>query len=204
MPNKTDFKKELKELYAPSAKEISVVKVPKLNFLSIEGKGDPNTSKEYREAIEALFSVAFKIKFTAKKELGKDYAVMPLEGLWWAKDMRKFSLDDRSSWLWKALIMQPDFITQKIYQKAGEEVKAKKNLPGLEKIKLETLGEGLSAQILYIGPYSEEKPTIEKIYQFIGDQGGSLIQKHHEIYLSDPRKTAPAKLKTIIRQPFKK
>lgn len=204
MPGKIDFKKELKELYAPSAKEISVIKVPKLNFLSINGKGDPNTSQEYKEAIEALFSVAFKIKFTAQKELGKDYAVMPLEGIWWAKDMGKFSLDDKSSWLWKSLIMQPNFITQKIFQKAVDEVKAKKNLPGLVKIKLETLDEGLSAQILYVGSFSEEKPTIQKIHNFIQEQGGSLTQKHHEIYLSDPRKTAPAKLKTIIRQPFKK
>lgn len=204
MPNKIDFKKELKELYAPSAKEISVVRVPKLNFLSIDGKGDPNTSQEYKEAIEALFPVAFKIKFTAKKELGKDYAVMPLEGLWWAEDMRKFSIDDKGSWLWKSLIMQPDFITQKIFQKAVNEVKAKKNLPALGKIKFETLDEGLSAQILYIGPFSDEKSTIEKIHNFIQEQGGSLTQKHHEIYLSDPRKTAPAKLKTIIRQPFKK
>ena len=204
MPNKIDFKKELKELYAPSAKAISVVKVPKLNFLSIDGKGDPNTSKEYQEAIEALYSVAYKIKFTAKKELGKDYAVMPLEGLWWTKDINKFSLDDKSGWLWKAMIMQPNFITQKIYQKAVEEVKAKKNLPGLDKIKFETLEERLSAQILYIGPYANEKPTINRIHDFIADQGGSLTQKHHEIYLSDPRKTAPEKLKTIIRQPFKK
>lgn len=204
MPNKIDFKKELKALYAPSAKEISVVKVPKLNFLSIDGKGDPNTSQEYKEAMEALFPVAFKIKFTAKKEIGKDYTVMPLEGLWWTKNMSKFSLDDKSSWLWKALIMQPDFITQKIYQKAVDEVKAKKKLPGLGKIKLETLDERLSAQILYIGPFSGEKPTIQRIHDFIQKQGGSLIQKHHEIYLSDPRKTPPAKLKTIIRQPFKK
>ena len=204
MPHKIDFKKELKELYTPSAKEISVVKVPKLNFLSINGKGDPNTSQEYKEAIEALFSVAFKIKFTAKKELGKDYAVMPLEGLWWAEDMSKFSLDNKSSWLWKSLIMQPDFITQKIFQKAVDEVKAKKNLPALGKIKFETLDEGLSAQILYIGPFSEEKATIQRIHDFIQEQGGSPTQKHHEIYLSDPRKTPPAKLKTIIRQPFKK
>lgn len=204
MPNKIDFKKELKELYAPSAKEVSVVRVPKLNFLSIDGKGNPNTSQEYKEAIEALFSVAFKIKFAAKNEIGKDYAVMPLEGLWWAEDMSKLSLDDKSSWLWKALIMQPNFITQKIYQKAVDEVKAKKNLQGLQKIKLETLEEGLSAQILYVGAYSEEKPTIEKVHQFIKDQGGSLTHKHHEIYLSDPRKTAPGKLKTVIRQPFKK
>jgi len=202
--NKIDFKKELKELYAPSAKEISTVKIPKINFLSIDGKGDPNISKEYQEAIEALYPVAYKIKFTAKKELGKDYAVMPLEGLWWAKDMSKFSLEDKSTWLWKAMIMQPEFITQKIYQKAVEEVKAKKNLPGLNRIKFETLEEGLSAQILYIGPYADEKPTIDRIHNFIKEQGCSITQKHHEIYLSDPRKTAPDKLKTVIRQPFKK
>jgi hypothetical protein len=129
---------------------------------------------------------------------------MPLEGFWWAEDMNKFSLDDKSCWLWKAMIMQPNFITQKIYQKAVGEVKAKKNLPGLDKIKFETLEEGLSAQILYVGPYANEKPTIDRIHDFIADQGGSLTQKHHEIYLSDPRKTAPEKLKTIIRQPFKK
>ena len=129
---------------------------------------------------------------------------MPLEGLWWVEDMSKFSINDKSSWLWKALIMQPDFITQKIYQKAANEVKAKKNLPGLGKIKLETLDEGLSAQILYIGPFSGEKQTIQRIHDFIQEQAGSLTQKHHEIYLSDPRKTAPEKLKTIIRQPFKK
>lgn len=204
MPTKIDFKKELKELYAPSAKEISVVKVPKLNFLSIEGKGDPNTSQEYKEAVEALFPVAFKIKFTVKKELGQDYAVMPLEGLWWAADMNKFSANDKNAWLWESLIMQPSFITQKIFQKAVDEVKAKKDLPGLAKIKFITLEEGFSAQILYVGSYSEEKNTIEKLHAFIKEKGGSLTQKHHEIYLSDPRKTAPEKLKTIIRQPFKR
>ncbi len=208
MSPKIDFKKELKELYTPSAKEISVVRVPKLKFLSIEGKikqkEKPDTSPEFREAIEALFLVAFKIKFTAKKELATDYTVMPLEGLWWAKDMSKFSLDDKSAWLWKVLIMQPDFIAKEIFQKAVNELKAKKNLPGLGKIKLEILDEGLSAQILYIGPFSTEKSTIQKIHDFIQAQGGSLTQKHHEIYLSDPRKTPPEKLKTIIRQPFKK
>jgi len=204
MPTKIDFKKEFKELYAPSSKEFSIVKVPKMNFLSIDGKGDPNTSKEYKEAIEALFPVAFKLKFTAKKELKQDYAVMPLEGLWWAEDMSKFSAKDKNAWLWKSLIMQPSFITQKMFQKAVDEVKTKKDLPGLAKIKFETLEEGLSAQILYIGSYSEEKTTIEKLHAFIKEQGGSLHMKHHEIYLSDPRKTAPEKLKTIIRQPFGK
>lgn len=204
MPSKIDFKKELKEFYAPSAKDVSVVNVPKLNYLSIDGKGDPNTSKEFQEAIEALYSVAYKIKFSVKKRLGKDYTVMPLEGLWWAEDMSNFSTGDKSSWLWKTLIMQPDFITPAIFQTAVDEVKIKKNLPGLNKIRLEALEEGPSAQILYIGPFANEGPTIARIHDLIKGQGGSLTQKHHEIYLSDMRRTAPEKLKTIIRQPFRK
>lgn len=202
MSNKIDLKKELKELYAPSSEEIVIVNVPKLNFLSIDGQGDPNTSQEYQEAVEALYSLSYKIKFSAKKELNKDYVVMPLEGLWWTGSKGKFSLDDKNSWRWKALIMQPDFISQDMYQKAVKEVKIKKNSSGLSKIKFETLEEGLSAQVLYIGPYTDEKPTIDKIHHFIKAQGGSLTQKHHEIYLSDPRKTVSVKLKTIIRQPF--
>jgi hypothetical protein len=203
MPRKIDFKKDLKALYAPSAKEVSVVNVPKLSYLSIDGKGDPNTSQDFKEAVEALYPVAYKIKFTAKKELGKDYTVMPLEGLWWAGDMRKFSTEDKSSWLWKVLIMQPDFITPAAFQTAVDEVKAKKNLPGLNKIRLEALEEGQSAQILYIGPFANEGPTIARIHDYIKNLGGSLTQKHHEIYLSDMRRTAPEKLKTIIRQPFR-
>ncbi len=205
MPNKIDFKKELKEFYSPSAKEISIVKVPKLNFLSVTGKGDPNTSREYKEAMEVLFPIAYKIKFISKKELGKDYGVMPLEGLWWVENMNKFSLDDKTSWLWESIIMQPNFITQEIFQKAVDEIKTKKNLPSLDKVKFITLEEGLAAQILYIGSFIEEKPTIQKLHEFIKDQRGSfngLVQKHHEIYLSDPRKTVPAKLRTIIRQPY--
>ncbi|MEI7578740.1 MAG: GyrI-like domain-containing protein [bacterium] len=207
MPTKLDLKKEYKNLYAPSAKEITLVNVPKFNYLSYDGHGDPNTAKEYQEAIQALYAVAYKIKFSSKLFLHKDFTVMPLEGFWWTPDMKKFSIKDKSNWLWKALIMQPDFITIGIFEKAVAEVKAKKALVGLEKLKLETIEEGNAAQILYYGSYSGEGETIQKIHDFIHASGGQfdgLLEKHHEIYLGDPRKTAPEKLKTIIRQAFRR
>lgn len=202
---KIDYKKELKEFYNCKTEPI-IVTVPKMNYLSIEGQGDPNTSKEYKDAIEALFSLSFKVKFISKKELEKDYAVMPLEGLWWTEDMNKFSIDDKSNWLWNSLIMQPEHITEEMIEHAKIEVAKKKDLPSLPKAKLITFDEGKSAQIMHIGPYSEETPTIEKLHNYIKDQNSTfdgLKQKHHEIYLSDVRRTSPEKLKTIIRQPVK-
>ena len=206
---KIDLKKENKELYAPSAKEISIVDVPKMNFLMIDGKGDPNTSRDYQDAIEALFPVSYKIRFIYEKEKAQDYVVMPLEGLWWVENMGDFSIQDKSGWKWTAMIRQPDFITKEIMKKAIEEVEKKKNLPALSKIKFENLHEGLSAQIMHIGPYSEERPTVEKLHDFIEEKGyefnGSIPgERHHEIYLSDVRRTKPEKLKTIIRQPIKR
>jgi len=201
---KIDYKKEFKECYS-SKKEPSIITVPKLQYLSITGSGDPNTSPEYQNAIKTLFPMAFKIKFISKKELDKDYVVMPLEGLWWTEDMSKFSTQDKSNWLWNALIMQPDHISEELFEKACSEVSQKKDLASLDKIKLISLNEGKSAQIMHIGPYADEAPTIAKLHNFIGEQGYSfdgLKQKHHEIYLSDVRKTDPQKLKTIIRQPI--
>ncbi|EKD43352.1 MAG: hypothetical protein ACD_72C00328G0008 [uncultured bacterium] len=202
---KQDFKKIHKELYAAKASMSAVVKVPAMQYLAISGQGDPNTSLEYKAAIETLYPVAYKIKFTVKKKLNKDYCVMPLEGLWWMKDMKQFSIANKADWLWTALIMQPDYITPEIFQTALAEVKSKKEPPALNKIKLITLNEGSAAQIMHVGPYSTEKATIEKMHHFIKEAGHKFngrVQKHHEIYLGDPRKTAPEKLKTIIRQPF--
>lgn len=206
--SKLDLKKENKELYNPSAKEVSVIDVPEMNYLMIDGEGDPNTSKEYQDAIEALFSVSFKAKFISKKESSQDYAVMPLEGLWWVENMEDFDIQDKSNWKWTAMIRQPDFITKNIIEKALKEVEKKKNPPALSRLRFENLHEGLSAQIMHIGPYSEEEPTIEKLHSFIKEKGyelnGSMPgEKHHEIYLSDMRRTKPEKLKTIIRQPVK-
>lgn len=204
MAEKLDMKKQFKHLYSASKVKPAIVEVPQQRIISIDGIGDPNTALSYKAAVETLFPLAFKIKFIAKKELGKDYVVMPLEGLWWAQDMSRFSLENKENWLWKIFIVQPDCIDKALCESAVKMVAKKKDLPALEKIRLETLSEGKSVQIMHIGPYAEEAPTIEKLHAFARDQGFSfngLQQKHHEIYLSDVRRAAPEKLKTIIRQP---
>jgi hypothetical protein len=203
---KIDLKKELKQLYNPSVKDVTLVDVPVMNFIMIDGSGDPNTSREYQEAVEALFSISYGIKFGVKKEQEIDYAVMPLEGLWWTEDMSHFSITNKDNWKWTAMIMQPEYVTLEMFEAVRQQVEKKKSLPALSRTRFESFKEGQSAQILYIGPFSAEGPTIDRIHKFIVDRGGSfdgLLQKHHEIYLSDFRKTAPEKLKTVIRQPFR-
>lgn len=201
---KIDLKKELKEFYSPSPKGMAIVDVPKLNFLMIDGKGDPNTALEYREAIEALYSVSYTLKFMIKKAKEIDYGVMPLEGLWWADDMNAFIAGNKDLWKWTSMIMQPGYVTEDLFHAAIEQVESKKKLVALSKLKLETFHEGLSAQVLHLGPYSEEGPTIARLHSFVQERGFELRGKHHEIYLSDPRKSAPEKIKTVVRQPIKK
>jgi len=153
--------------------------------------------------VEALYSVSYALKFLIKKgATGVDYGVMPLEGLWWVDDMAEFSVDNKGIWKWTVMIMQPEFVTKELVDKALEEVEKKKNLPALSKIRFESYHEGQSAQIMHIGPFSAEGPTIEKLHGFIKEKGYSLRGKHHEIYLSDPRRTAPEKMKTVLRQPI--
>ena len=200
---KIDFKKEYKDLYKPLPKEVSFIEVPKLNYLSIDGKGDPNTSQEYQDSIEALMSVSFKTKFIMKKEHKTDYVVMPLEGLWWGNDPNDFSVEDKSNWNWKSLIMQPNFVEDEHFKQAKEEVAKKKDLPSLDKIEFVEMDEGLSAQILHIGPYADEEPTVEKLHNVIEENSYDFNGLHHEIYLSDVRRAKPEKLRTIIRQPVK-
>ena len=200
---KINFKKELAEFYNPSKTKVRLVDVPAMNFLMIDGKGDPNTSPAYAAAIEALFAVSYTLKFTIKKgEMAIDYGVMPLEGLWWVEDMRNFDPEKKEDWLWTAMIMQPDFITKEMVQDALDTVRMKKNPEALAKIRFETFREGPSAQIMHIGPFSEEGPTIKKVHDHIHSQGFDLTGKHHEIYLSDIRRAAPEKWRTIIRQPY--
>ncbi|GAK59093.1 hypothetical protein U27_06069 [Candidatus Vecturithrix granuli] len=199
---KIDVKKELKHLYAPSAKEVVQVDVPAMNFLMVDGVGDPNTSQAYADAIEALFAVSYTVKFMVKKgTLAVDYGVMPLEGLWWTEDPSKFLIQEKSDWQWTSMIMQPAFVTNEMIDAAIAEVTKKKNPAAISKVRFGSLTEGTCAQILHIGPFSEEGPTVEKVHQFI-DARGKRIGKHHEIYLSDLRKADPAKWKTIIRQPM--
>jgi hypothetical protein len=215
---KVDFKKELKELYQPSSEDFQVVEVPPMQYLMIDGMGDPNTSQEYQDAIEALYAVAYKLKFMSKKSLERDYVVPPLEGLWGSPEMifsltgiteesewlEKFKESDRDSWQWTMMIMQPDWITEEMFEDALELVRKGKNPAALQKIRLEVYEEGLCVQILHVGSYADEGPTLAKLHtQHLPEKGLSESGKHHEIYLSDPRKTAPEKLKTILRQPVK-
>ncbi|MBN1332614.1 MAG: GyrI-like domain-containing protein [Synergistales bacterium] len=199
---KRDLKKELKHLYLPSATEVAQVDVPSMNFLMVDGEGDPNTSGAFSEAVEALFSLSYAIKFMVRKgPLAIDYGVMPLEGLWWAEDISRFLEEDKSNWKWTLMIMQPDFVPEEMVAEAIEEVEKKKDLPALSRIRFETFNEGKCAQALHIGPFSEEGPTVEKVHFFINSQG-KMTGKHHEIYLSDIRRAAPEKWKTVIRQPY--
>ena len=202
---KIDFKKELSPLYQLKKGEIVFVDVPAMNFLMIDGRGDPNTAKVYKEAVEALYALAYAIKFKVKKgAIGTDFGVLPLEGLWWTDDMNEFSIDRKEIWKWTMAIMQPEFISESLVEECRKEVQIKKDPPALDKIYFGPYEDGLSAQILHIGPYAEETPTINKLHSFIHDRGYTLRGKHREIYLGDPRKSAPEKLRTIIRQPVSK
>lgn len=199
---KIDLKKELKPFYQASAKDVVQIDVPAFRFLMVDGQGDPNNSQEYAQAVEALFSVSYTAKFMVKKgpqEL--DYSVMPLEGLWWAEDMSAFISNDREKWKWTMTIMQPDFVADEIIKAATSAVRSKKKLPAIDKLRLEEFTEGRCAQVLHVGPFSAEGPTIERLHAFINARSG-LAGKHHEIYLSDVRRADPSKWKTIIRQPM--
>jgi hypothetical protein len=201
--SKIDFKTELKELYNPPKKFVTV-DVPALQFLMVDGHGDPNLAQEYQDAIEALYAVAYKLKFVSKKTSGVDYVVPPLEGLWWADDMDAFSVArDKSQWDWTMMIMTPDWVSPELFSEAVTQVNKSKAPAALSKIRLEKYHEGLSIQILYIGAYADEGPTIVTMHQFIAEQGFVPNGKHHEIYLGDPRRTAPEKLKTVLRQPVR-
>lgn len=204
MPEKIDFKKELKHLYNPPKKEPVIVEIPSMNFLMIDGKGDPNTAQEYKDAVSSLYALAYGLKFAIKKSQGIDYGVLPLEGLWWAVDMQEFSVERKEDWLWTAMIMQPEYVTLELVEELRVEVKKKKDPPSIDKIRLEAYAEGLCVQLMHIGPYADEAPNIERMHEYAIAQGYELAGKHHEIYLSDPNRTAPERLKTIIRQPIRK
>ncbi len=200
---KIDFKKQLSHLYQPSGKEVQFVDVQEMNFLMIDGEGDPNTSKSFGDAVEALYPISYALKFMVKKgETGVDYGVLPLEALWWADDMSAFTAGNKDAWKWTLMIMQPDFITREMVYAAMEQAARKQNPVSLPLVRFEAFREGKAAQILHIGPFSEEGPAIEKVHLFIEEKGSHRAGKHHEIYLSDLRRAKPEKWKTIIRQPM--
>jgi len=202
--DKLDLKKQLKHLYQPTHKEFTVVDVPPMQFLMIDGKGDPNTSQPFQEAMQALYGMSYTLKFASKKELGIDYTVMALEGLWWADNMEEFSLEDKGAWHWTVMMLQPDHITPEFVEAARAELARKKDVPALPRLRFETFHEGLSVQIMYFGPYSDEGPTIARMHAFIQENGYTFNGKHHEIYLGDPRTAAPEKLRTVLRQPVRR
>ncbi len=201
---KVDLKKELKELYFPSAKEVAMIDVPEMSFLAIDGIGNPNTSGDFQDSFQALYGVAYTLKFELKKD-ESDFAVMPLEALWWANDMSSFMEARKDEWKWTNMIAMPDFVTEEQVGAAKEQLLAKRGeVPGLEKLRLERFAEGLSVQIMHIGPYAEEAPTIRRLHDFMDEKGYTFGGKHHEIYLSDPRRTKPERLKTVVRQPVRR
>jgi hypothetical protein len=202
MGEKVDYKKQLNELYLTSAKSCSVINVPAMNFLMIDGSGNPNDSLAFQNAVEALFSVSYTLKFMIRKTANIDYGVMPLEGLWWCDDMASFSVENKDSWKWTLMIMQPSHVTRAIFSEAAEKVSQEKGLAVVDKISFGTYEEGKAAQILHIGPFSEEGPAVAKLHAFISDNQYQMNGKHHEIYLSDTRRGKPENWKTIIRQPI--
>lgn len=201
MAEKIDFKRTV-EAYRATRGEFGIVDVPRLQYLMIDGHGDPNTAVAYREALEALYPLAYALKFASKRELGRDYVVMPLEALWSAADMRAFTTQrDKSQWDWTLLMLVPDWIDQRMLAAATDAVRAKSAPARLDEIRLATLAEGRCVQTLHVGPFDDEGPVLERMHAWIDARGLRPSGMHHEIYLSDARRMEPAKLHTILRQP---
>lgn len=197
-----DLKREWNHLYGTRGLDPVRVEVPAFTYLMVDGAGDPNRVPEYAEAVEALFSLSYAVKFSLKKgPRALDYAVMPLEGLWWSEDAEAFILGRRDDWRWTAMVLQPPFVARETLETVRVEVAQKKLLPGLARLRIETFEEGPCAQVLHVGPFSEEGPAIARLHRFI-EGIGSLRGKHHEIYLSDIRRGDPSQWRTILRQPF--
>ena len=198
---KLDLRKQFAAFYNPPANLVEIVEVPRMNFLMVDGKGDPNTAPAYKESIEILYGVSYTLKFGVKKEKHLDYSVMPLEGIWYGDMSSPVQLRD---WSWTSMIMQPEIATGDMVERAVDELEQRKKIPGLGKIRFEHFEEGTAAQIMHIGPYATENPTIERLHRHIMEKGLKMRGYHHEIYLGDPRRSAPSRLRTILRQPVSK
>lgn len=199
---KLDMRKKLKRFYAAKRKP-ELIDIPEGKFLTVLGRGDPN-GVEYQEAMQALYGMSYTLKFSQKAE-GRDYTVMHLEGLWWVEGgVTDFNNPaPRETWRWKSMIRQPNFITGEMVEEVRPKVREKSGTQA-DEIKLESFHEGLCAQVLHVGPYSEEGPTVHLLHGFIEENGCRPRGFHHEIYLGDPRRTKPENLKTILRQPVEK
>ena len=221
MLKKIDLRKELRHLYQPSVKEVELVKVPKFNFVMVDGQMEagqsPGTSPAFQEALQALYGVSYTLKFMSKLDKANpiDYAVMALEALWWVED-GIFDITRPDNWRWRAMIMQPEHITPRMFAGALEQVKQKRPSPAVEKLRLEAYEEGLCTQIMHVGPYSTEPATVARLQAFAAERGYTerhehaprrgrlVVYDHHEIYLGDPRRAKPEKMQTVLRHPVKK
>ena len=174
-----------------------------MNFLKIDGQAIPTPPRSTSPRSTHLYGLSYAIKFLIKKRNEVNYSVFPLEGLWWAEVYNVFLAGDKDKWSWTMMIAQPEWVDKNVFAEALEETRRKKPSDALERVRFEEYAEGRSAQVMHIGPYSEERPTIERLHRFIEEQGLALGGLHHEIYLGDPRRTAPEKLKTILRQPVR-
>ncbi len=208
---KLDYKKQYKDLYLPSHKEPALVTVPTMNFLMIDGQGDPNNNETFQKAVEALYSLSYGIKMLPKKGIVPegyfDYVVPPLEGLWWI-DGEEFSFHKRDNWLWTLMIRQPEFVTLELYEETLNRVKSSKDNESLSKLKFESFEEGLCVQMMHIGTYASEPETVDMMDKYMESNGYRVTfqkgGKHHEIYLSDPNKAKPETMKTVLRHPVEK
>jgi hypothetical protein len=206
---KLDLRKQYKHLYLPSAKQVAIVDVPAFKFAMIDGAiepgASPGMSTSFQQALEALYGITYTLKFASKlhKENPIDYTIMTLEALWWVED-GEFDITRPENWKWTAMIMQPDHISDSMYKESLEQLRKKRPNPSLDKMRFETFREGLSIQIMHIGPYTEEPVSLAKMDAYAQDNGFRLRGKHHEIYLGDPRRADPAKLKTVLRHPVEK
>ena len=199
---KFELRKTLKQFYNPPAGKVDLVRIPVMTYIMVDGGGEPG-GEDFQQAMGIIYNLVYTMKFRAKKLLKKDYDIMAPEGLWWMKE-GTFDMDKRDKWLWTLMIVVPDFVTDKIFSEAVDEVRKKKNPPGLDKAHLEKFDEGLCVQTMHVGPYSAEPDTIAKMGAFAKELGYKMVGKHHEIYLGDPRRAAPSKLKTVVRLPVAK
>jgi hypothetical protein len=196
-----ELRKTLKEFYNAPVGEATLVELPAMKYIMVDGGGEPG-GKSFQEAMGVLYNIAYTMKFRAKKLLKKDYDMMAPEGLWWMRG-KKIDMTKRDDWLWTLMIVVPDFVTDKLFRDSVEEVRKRKNPPGLDRARLEKMEERTCLQIMHIGPYSAEPESIAKLDAYAKEHGYRMVGKHHEIYLGDPRRAAPSKLRTIIRHPVK-
>ncbi|MFV0645140.1 MAG: GyrI-like domain-containing protein [Sphingomonadaceae bacterium] len=200
---KLDLKKKYRDLFNPPIRDFVEVQPPKMSFVKIDGEGDPNTAAPYRAGIEWLYSVSYAMKFAAKSRLASDYVVPPLEALWWSDDPGTFVRREKDRWQWTIMIMAPDFVTDALFEDAVAKTLLKRD-DRPSSLRFESFAEGRSLQIMHIGSYDDEGPTLQRLHdEIMPALGVTFDGPHHEVYLNDPRKIAPSKLNTILRQPIR-